>query len=79
MKLLYCRKAIYILENMKTEPELDLLAIEKLKNEIPDINKFVDLDVERPIEKPPDPGFLQKLRQEMDARIARLLALPLPR
>lgn len=77
--LLYCRNAIYILENMKTEPELDLLAIEKLKNEIPDINKFVDLEGERPIEKPPDAGFLQKVRQEMDARIARLLSIPLPR
>lgn len=77
--LLYCRKAIYILENMKTEPELDLLAIEKLKNEIPDINKFVDLEGERPLEKPVDPGFLQKMRQEMDARIARLLTIPLPR
>lgn len=77
--LLYCQKAIYILENMKTEPEIDLPAIEKLKKEIPDIDVYIDVEGERPIEKPPDPGFLHKLRQEMDARIARLLTLPLPR
>ena len=77
--LIYCRKAIYILESMKTEPEIDLPAIDKLKNEIPDINVYVDIEGERPIEKSPDPGFLRKVRQEMDARIARLLSIPLPR
>jgi len=64
---------------LKTIAEFDLAVIEKLKNEIPDIDIYIDVEGERPIEKPPDPGFLQKLRQEMDARISRLLTIPSPR
>ena len=69
----YCREAIKRLEAMRLVPQFDPAVVEVMKKSIPSTDRFTEYKGEKPIPKGPDPVFLRKKWDAVDAKIASLL------
>lgn len=69
----FCREAIQRLEAMRLVPEFDQDVVEMMKKSIPSTDRFTEYKGERSIPKGPDPVFLRKKWDAVDAEIKELL------